>query len=104
MNAARAMQARAEVKMELTINAYQISDEAESVNLAKRAVIDAGLQPRVRIICGGTDAAHYNEKGVETVVIGMGVKGEHTKEEHITVMDMEKGVRIIQHILGALSG
>ncbi len=104
VNAARAMQARAEVKMELTINAYQISDEAESVNLAKRAVIDAGLQPRVRIICGGTDAAHYNEKGVETVVIGMGVKGEHTKEEHITVMDMEKGVRIIQHILGALSG
>jgi len=37
------------------------------------------------------------------VVIGMGVKAEHTKEENIAVEDMEKAVDVIQHIFKELS-
>jgi len=78
-------------------------EDAEVVKVVKRAVSGVGLKPNVRIICGGTDASNYNKKGIETVVIGMGVKAEHTKEENITVADMDKAVDIIQHIFKELS-
>ena len=101
--AAKAIGAQAEVKMELTMKASHISEDAEAVRIAKRAVRSVGLKPNVRIICGGTDASNYNEKGIETVVMGMGVKAEHTKEENIAVADMEKAVDIIQHLFKELS-
>ncbi|MEA1964674.1 MAG: M20/M25/M40 family metallo-hydrolase, partial [Candidatus Aerophobetes bacterium] len=104
LTAAKSIGAKAEVKMELSIKASRISEDAEVVKVARRAVSSVGLKPSVRVICGGTDASNYNEKGIETVVIGMGAKGEHTKEENIAVVDMEKAVDIIQHIFKELSG
>jgi len=103
LTAAKSIGARAEVKMELSMKASHISEDAEVVEIAKRAVSSVGLKPNVRIICGGTDASNYNEKGIETVVIGMGAKAEHTKEESIAVVDMERAVDIIQHIFKELS-
>jgi len=96
--AAESVGAKAEIDMELQIKCYSISEDTESVNLAVKALKSEGLEPQIRIICGGTDAANYNEKGIETVVIGMGVQAEHTKDEKIAVSDMIKGVGIIQHI------
>jgi len=103
LTAAKTVGAQAEVKMELLIKASHISEDTEVVKVAKRAVSSVGLKPNVQIICGGTDASNYNEKGIETVVIGMGVKAEHTKEENIAVADMEKAVDVIQHIFKELS-
>lgn len=101
---AESVGATADVDMELQIMCYSISEGSESVKLARRALKSEGLEPEIKIICGGTDAANYNEKGIETVVIGMGVQGEHTKDEKIAVSDMMKGVRIIQQILKDLCG
>ena len=62
------------------------------------------MDPQIIVICGGTDAARYNEKGIETVVIRIGVQAEHTKNERISVSNMLKGVRIIQQICKDLCG
>ena len=102
--AAESAGAKAVVGMELQIKCYSISEGSDSVKLAIRALKSEGLKPEIKIICGGTDAANYNEKGIETVVIGMGVQDEHTKAEKIAVSDMMKGVRIIQQILKDLCG
>jgi len=99
LNAAESIGARADVSMELLVRCYHISEDTESVTIAKKAVSSAGLDPKVRSICGGTEAAIYNEKGIETAVIGMGVQSEHTKDEKIAVADMIKAVEIIQQIL-----
>lgn len=80
-----------------------ISEDAEVVKVAKRAASSVGLKPNVKIIFGGTDASNYNKKGIETVVIGMGAKAIHTKEENIAVADMEKAVNLIQYIFKELS-
>jgi len=84
--------------MELLVRCYSISEDTESASIAKKAISSAGLDPKVKVICGGTDAANYNEKGIQTVVIGMGVQSEHTKDEKIAVAGMIKGVGIIQQI------
>lgn len=104
LTGAKATKAKAEIKMELIIKSYRISEDAPSVKVAKKAVSNVGLVPNVEVICGGTDAAHYNENGIDTVVIGMGAKAEHTKEENIALEDMGKAVSIIQQILKDLSG
>jgi len=102
--AAKSIGACAEVKMEMAYKAVSISEDTEVVSIAKKAVQSVGLDPQVRIICGGTDGSIYNEKGIQTVVIGMGGVAEHSKDEHIAVADMEKAVSMIQHILEAVSG
>ena len=101
--AAKSIGACAEVKMEMAYKAVSISEDTEVVSIAKKAVQSVGLDPQVRIICGGTDASIYNEEGIQTVVIGMGGVAEHSKDEHIAVADMEKAVSMIQHIFEAVS-
>jgi len=96
---ARALGARASVKSELAYKAVSIPEDAEVVRIAKRAVSSVGIDPKVRIIRGGTDASIYNEKGIQSVVVGTGVQTEHTTDEHIAVSDMGKAVRMIRHIL-----
>jgi len=102
--AAKSVGARAEVKMEMAYEAVKIPEDAEVVNIAKDAVRSVGLEPQVRLICGGTDGSIYNQKGIQTVVIGMGAKSEHSKDENIAVADMEKAVGMIQHIFDEFSG
>jgi tripeptide aminopeptidase len=102
--AAASIGARADVKSELAYKAVQISENAEPVNIAKKALRSAGLEPRVHLICGGTDASIYNNKGIETVILGFGGKAEHSNDENIAVSDMETGVKMIKNILEQLSG
>lgn len=45
-----------------------------------------------RIICEGTDASDYDEKSMETVVVGMEGKAEHTKEGNTAVADIESSL------------
>jgi len=101
--AARSVGACAQVKMEMAYEAVNIQEDAKVVTIARRAVKSVGFEPRVSIITGGTDASIYNKKGIQTVIIGTGVKAEHTIGENIAVADMEKAVGIIQHIFKELS-
>jgi len=103
LTAAKAVGAKAEVKVEVSMKSSHISEDAEVVKVAKRALNSVGLKPNVKIVFGGTDASNYNKKGIKTVVIGMGAKAIHTKEENIAVADMEKAVNIIQYIFKELS-
>ena len=94
--------AKAEVDMELQIKCYSIPEDSKSVLLAVNALKNVGIEPDVRTICGGTDAAVYNEKGIETVVMGMGVQKAHTRDERIEVSDLRKTISYIQWILKEL--
>lgn len=93
----------ANVTMDMAYEAVKIPEDGEVVTVAKKAVESVGLEPKIKIITGGTDASIYNKKGIQTVVIGMGAKEEHTKNENISVSDMKKAVKIIQYIFKELS-
>lgn len=104
LTAAKAAGARAEVQMELGTKAFRVSEDARVVKIAKKAVSSIGLKPRILTPCGGSDATSYNEKKIETIVIGTGAKAVHTTEEHIAVEDMVKAVAILRHICEELGG
>jgi len=91
-----------EVRMDLAYRAIRIPDDAEVVRIAASAVSSAGLTPKVQLICGGTDASVYNEKGIQTVVMGTGARSEHSTEEHILIEDMVRAVHILTHVFEQL--
>ncbi|MFQ6090477.1 MAG: M20/M25/M40 family metallo-hydrolase, partial [Candidatus Bipolaricaulia bacterium] len=57
-----------------------------------------GLAPEAKVITGGTDASVFNAHGIESVVLGVGLRDEHSKEEHIAIADMERAVQIVQEV------
>ena len=101
--AAEAIGARATVETELSYRAVRVPENAAVVGLAKRAISSVGLEPRTRVIGGGTDASFYNAHGIETVILGVGMCDEHTTDEHIAVSDMERAVAIQRALLTALA-
>ncbi len=101
--AAAEMGAVAEVKMDLAYRAIQIPEDAPVVGVALRALTSIGFSPQIRTICGGTDASVYNERGIETVVVGMGAREEHSTREHILIEDMKQAVRMLLDMLRQLS-
>jgi len=96
---AHSIGAKAEVNLNLTCKATRISEDAPMVQVAKKALKSVGIEPKIIVITGGLESAIYNEKGIEMIPIGNGVKSEHTTSENISVEDMNKVVQVLQHIL-----
>jgi tripeptide aminopeptidase len=99
--AALSVGADAKVHLNLAYKAMQVPEDAAVVNLAKAAIAAIGVDPKLRVITGGSDASEYNEMGIQTVVLGTGARSEHTVDEHIYVEDMEKTVRLLKGIFHA---
>jgi tripeptide aminopeptidase len=96
---ARSIGAKADVSLNLAFKATRISEDAPMVQVAKKALKSAEIDPKVMVITGGLESAIYNEKGIETIPIGNGVKSEHSTSENVSIEDMKKVVQILQHIL-----
>jgi len=96
---AHSIGAKAEVNLNLAYKITRISEDAPMVQVAKKALKNVGVEPRVIVITGGLESTIYNEKGIETIPIGNGVKSEHTTSENVSVEDMKKVVQVLQHIL-----
>jgi len=95
--------AKVKVNLDLEYEAFQISDTAPVVQVAKQVIASAGLQPRTAVITGGTDALVLSRRGITSVVLGYGGKKEHSNEEWIAIASMEQEVAIIRHLLQTLA-
>lgn len=96
---ARSIGAKADVSLNLAYKATRIPEDAPMVQGAKEALKSAGIDPKVVVIAGGLESAIYNEKGIETIPVGTGVKNEHSTSENVSVEDMKTVVQILQHFL-----
>jgi tripeptide aminopeptidase len=88
---------RAQVKREF--NAMNIPLDSLAYRLAFEAGRALGMDMQPMSIGGGTNANVYNEKGLPAVVIGCGMKEEHTTSEHLYVRDLEMSVKLCLMIL-----
>ena len=73
------------------------------VEIAKRAISDAGLEPLSRPVRGGTDGARLSFMGLPCPNLGTGGYGFHGPYEHISVEGMETAVKIIQNIVAIIA-
>lgn len=96
--AAKAIGAKAEVTLNLAYKAASILADSPMVQVTCEALRSIGVEPKVMVITGGLESSIYNEKGINTVPIGNGVKAEHSTSENVSVHDMEKVVEIIRYV------
>ena len=68
------------------------------VDLAKRAMLTAGITPRVKPIRGGTDGAQLSFKGLPCPNIFAGGINFHGPYEFVPVQSMEKAMRVVIEI------
>ena len=69
------------------------------VESAKEAMVQAGVEPLVRQIRGGTDGARLSYMGLPTPNIFAGGENFHGKYEYVPVESMEKAVEVIINII-----
>ncbi len=91
--------ARAEIVVDEKCRAVRIPEDAWTVRVTTQALATVGIQARTVNITGFTDAAIYNNRGIEMAVVGIGAQNEHSTEECIAVSDMEKAVAVLTEIL-----
>ncbi|MBC7221254.1 M20/M25/M40 family metallo-hydrolase [Candidatus Bipolaricaulota bacterium] len=91
--------ARADVSTELACRTYRLSEDAPMVQAAMEAIRACQLEAKTSVITGGTDASVYNENGIETVVLGIGARDEHSVDESVAIEDMEKAAEILVALL-----
>lgn len=68
------------------------------IRLAEEAMREAGLEPKVQPIRGGTDGAQLSFKGLPCPNIFAGGENFHGRYEYVPVQSMEKAVEVIVNI------
>ena len=68
------------------------------IDIAKQAMIDAGVTPKVQPIRGGTDGAQLSFKGLPCPNIFAGGLNFHGRYEYVPIPSMEKAVDVIVEI------
>ena len=78
---------------------YEIDKDARVVEFATEAVQRAQITPIKNIIRGGTDGARLSYQGLLTPNIFTGGHNFHSRQEWISIQDMQKAVEVIIHLV-----
>jgi len=76
-----------------------VEPHLEIVEIARKAMEEAGVEPKVQPIRGGTDGANLSYMGLPCPNIFTGGHNYHGRFEYIPVESMEKAVAIILNII-----
>jgi tripeptide aminopeptidase len=90
--------ARPEIRANVMCEAVGIPVDSPVVRTSLNAIRYIGLQPKTTYITGFTDASIYNNRGIQTAVLGIGARNEHSCQENIAVADMALAVRMLHRI------
>lgn len=80
-------------------SAFCIAENEEIVNMAKKAFLKLGIEPKVVASGGGSDANVFNANGIKSINLSMGMQKPHTLEEYILIEDLVTCARMIVGII-----
>ncbi|MDE6217725.1 MAG: M20/M25/M40 family metallo-hydrolase, partial [Muribaculaceae bacterium] len=93
--------------VELIDQYYNMREKIEPVmhiiELAENAMREAGIEPHVQPIRGGTDGAQLSFKGLPCPNIFAGGENFHGRYEYVAIQSMEKAVQVIVNICRLLA-
>lgn len=81
-----------------------IAKEPRAVQYAAEAVKRAGMEPKFKIIRGGTDGAQLTEKGLPTPNLSTGEHNMHSPLEWTCLEEMEAAVRVVIELCRVWAG
>lgn len=75
-----------------------LQDYPDVIEFAKQAMRRAGIEPKLQSIRGGTDGSRLSFMGLPCPNLFAGEHAFHSKQEWISVQDMQKAVETIVHL------
>ncbi len=81
-----------------------IAKEPRAIKYAEEATRRAGLEPKFKIIRGGTDGAQLTEKGLPTPNLSTGEHNPHSPLEWTCLEEMEAAVRVVIELCQVWAG
>lgn len=85
-----------DIDMVYGYRAFALTARAPVVRLAKASLAELGLESRLLASGGGSDANVFNARGLPTVNFDCGMTRVHTPDEHISLDDLERLVRLVE--------
>jgi tripeptide aminopeptidase len=76
-----------------------VPKSAGIVRLVEQAAGTLGRALEVAMAGGGSDANIFNQRGIETVILGTGMSKVHTVEESVAVADMVKVAELLVEVI-----
>ena len=90
------------LKLELRDQYYNMREKIEPlmyvIDIAKEAMLAAGVEPVVKAIRGGTDGAQLSFKGLPCPNIFAGGMNMHGRFEYVPIPSMEKAMKVVVKI------
>ena len=90
--------AKADIKIEREYDGFKIDDSEISMQIAKKALTNMGIKPKVVSTGGGSDINIFNAKGKMAVNLSAGMENVHTNKEYVKVNQLEKLTALILEI------
>ncbi len=75
-----------------------LDEQPQVMNYAEAAYRKAGLEPVRMNVRGGTDGSRLSFMGLPCPNIFTGEMGIHSRQEYVSVQDMQKAVEICVHL------
>ena len=79
--------------------AEKIAPHMELIDNAKKAVIKAGMVPKVEAVRGGTDGSRLSYMGLPTPNLCTGGFAFHGRYEHICVESMDRCAKMVEYLM-----
>jgi tripeptide aminopeptidase len=90
--------AKADIKIEREYDGFKIDDNEISMQIAKKALINMGIRPKVVSTGGGSDINIFNARGKIAVNLSAGMENVHTNKEYVKVKQLESLSALILEI------
>ncbi|GAF12047.1 peptidase T [Bacillus sp. JCM 19046] len=101
--AAEEMGTSCEVEVRHAYPGYKESDQAQVVQVAKRAIESCGLKTSIKSSGGGSDANVISGFGIPTINLSVGYEKIHTTDERISIDSLEKVATVVVAIIKTAS-
>ncbi|WP_243373286.1 M20/M25/M40 family metallo-hydrolase [Geotalea sp. SG265] len=88
-----------EVEIQRCYPSYQLDGDAEPVRRSAEAAARIGVPVRFKPTGGGSDANHYNNRGIPAVVLSCGYEKVHTTGERIALEQLDLLARWVVEII-----
>jgi tripeptide aminopeptidase len=91
--------AKIEFVIEREYSSYRLAEDMPIVKLAMKAARAAGIEPELRMSGGGSDANVFNALGLPAAPLGTAMRKAHTKEEEISISELEGVLDYVMEIV-----
>jgi tripeptide aminopeptidase len=97
--ASRYPEAKIDLDIVNTYQAYNIDAGSEAVAIISRALADMGMEPVLETTGGGSDANVFIEKGITAIPVGIGVRNFHTTWETAVIAEVFQGAQMCEAVI-----